>query len=223
MTPSVEHTFNDCSNLTSSNAQMSIRLFFRNLSSFFIFRLLGRISMRNFRSRLAESKTELPEKALALPNSKGDAPLVLNETRKGFSIPKALQSEFGRIFSQGRFNRGELHFVESTGTPGPLSVDQTCKTFIFKPVDPVRDCPGCIAQDPSNLPATLSLCDEKHGMEAVIVAGILGTANFVLDGHNHVFGIGDCECFHGSTMPRFFKCAINYVVEHGYFVNKEKR
>jgi hypothetical protein len=190
-----------CSNLTSSKAQISIRLFFRNLSSFFIFRLLGGISVRNFRSRLAKSKTELPEKALALPNAKGDAPLVLNETRKGFSIPKALQSELTRIFSQSRFNCDELLFGESTGTPGPLSIDQTCKTLIFKPVDPVRDCPGCIAQDLSNFPATLSLGDEKHGVESMIVAGFLGTANFVLDSHNHVFGIGDCECFHRSPMP----------------------
>jgi hypothetical protein len=190
-----------CSNLTSSKAQISIRLFFRNLSSFFIFRLLGGISVRNFRSRFAESKTELSEKALALPNAKGDTPLVLNETRKGFSIPKALQSEFARVFAQSRFNCSELLFGEATGTPGPLSIDQACKTLIFKPIDPVRNCPGCIAQYLSNLPATLSLGDEKHGVEAVIVAGFLGTANFVLDSHNHVFGIGDCECFHGSPMP----------------------
>jgi hypothetical protein len=147
----------------------------------------------------------LSEKALTLSNSKGDAPLVLNETRKGFPIPKALQSEFGRIFSQGRFNCSELLFGQSTGTPWPLSIDQACKTLIFKPVDPVRDCPGCIAQDLSNLPATLSLRDEKHGVESVIVAGFLGTANFVLDSHNHVFGIGDCECFHGATMPRLYQ------------------
>jgi hypothetical protein len=190
-----------CSNLTSSKAQISIRLFLRSLSSFFIFRLLGGISVRNFRSRFAESKTELSEKALALSNSKGDAPLFLNETRKGFSIPKALQSEFARVFSQSRFNCSELLFGEATGTPGPLSIDQACKTLIFKPIDPVRDCSGCIAQDLSNLPATLSLGHEKHGVEAVIVAGFLGTANFVLDSHNHVFGIGDCECFHGATVP----------------------
>jgi hypothetical protein len=192
-----------CSNLTSSKAQISIRLFLRNFGSFFIFRLLGGISVRNFWPRFAESKAELSEKALTLSNSKGDAPLILNETRKGFSIPKALQSEFGRIFSHGRFNRGELLFGKSAGTPGPLSIDQACNTLVFKPVDPVRNRPGCIAQDLSNLPATLSLGDEKHGVEAMIVAGFLGTANFVLDSHNHVFGIGDCECFHESTTPRF--------------------
>jgi hypothetical protein len=62
---------------------------------------------------------------------------------------------------------------------------------LLKTVHPVFHAARAIAQKAGHFGTTQTLGDQQNAVQAMVLARLIGTANLVLEGQNHFFGIGD--------------------------------
>lgn len=158
--------------------------------------------MIDFRSRLAKTKSKLPEKALALPDSQRHSPLIGDKPGQLPAIPRiTAEAEIGWFHPQSTTNLFQLLIAKSSRPARFFPIRQSGEAFLFEPVNPIRNSPGRISQEHGNLCATQPPRNQQHTVQPMVVTRLIGSANLIPQGQNDFLGFGDMDSFHsGVTM-----------------------
>lgn len=155
------------------------------------------IGFRNLWARFAQSKTQLSKESLTLASFQRHAMLSAKILRQGGAIPHLRrQANLGWRGSQGRLDFCQLTIAQPTGTSRSLSLRQARQSIGFESLNPVYDTAGRIPQQFGDFRAGHPLGHEEHSVESMVVARSIIAPDLILEGHYHVFCIGDSECFH---------------------------
>ena len=117
--------------------------------------LLSRwIGSRQYRTRFTEAEIELTEQPLALAHAQLDSIHLVDPGRKSLAIPEIhSHARVARLGPQHPIDFFHLLFVQSAGTTGPFSLNQTGQSFSIEAMNPILDRTWRIAQEASNLRA----------------------------------------------------------------------
>ena len=155
------------------------------------------VGFGNLWARFPQSKTQLPKEPLALSNLQRYAMLSTKLFGQGWSLPHLRRkADLGWRGSQGRLNFCQLTITQPTGTSRSLSLGQARQSVRFKSLNPVYDTAGRVPQQFGDFRAGYALGNEEHSVESRVVARSVVAPDLILEGHNHVFFVGDAECFH---------------------------
>ena len=159
-----------CWKCTSSLAHKSIPPLFTSARSFFICLLCFGISVRNYRTRLAQSKPELPEHALTLPHTQCDVVPLLNKCSQCLAIPQVRgQTQISRRLSNGNADLFQLVVIQPSRPSRPSSFDQTSQTSLLESVNPILYRSWRITKEPRDLRTGHTLCYKKDTVKTVVV------------------------------------------------------
>ena len=162
-----------------------------------------RISVREHRSRFPQPEAECSEEPLTLPHAQSHAPLLRNPMGQSLPVPRVRHDPVhSRGIPQNPCGGVELLAREARRPSLPGRLRQSAQSFRVETPDPVLDGPGGVSQIPRRLPRTEPLRDHQHGMQPVVVAGVLGSADLVLQNQGHHFGIFNFEGSHADTIRR---------------------
>ena len=146
--------------------------------------------MGHLRPWLTQPEAQLPKQPLALPYPQGDAPLPLEIQRQGLTVPLSRQSGGSGGLSQDAFEGFQLRRAEARGSARTGPVHQPREPSLLEASDPVLNASWGIAEQLRYLPATHALSDQQHGMEPMIIAGLLRAPDLVLQGQDGALWIG---------------------------------
>jgi len=166
--------------------------------SLFICRLQGGIGMGHLRPGLAQPEPQLAEQPLTLPDPQGDVPLPLQVLRQGLAVPLPRQAHSAGGLAQDAFEGLQLRGAEARGSARTGFVHQARKPPLLESRHPVRDGSGGITEQLGHLVSAHALGNQQHGMEPVIVAGLLVSPDLILQGQDGTLRIGDRYSFHGA-------------------------
>jgi hypothetical protein len=110
----------------------------------------------------------------------------------------ALQSELSRRQPQGGAHPFPLLIAQPPGPPRSLPFSKTCQPVGFETVNPILDRARRVPQPLRHLRAGHPLRDQQHAMQTMIVAGLLGTADLVLQSQHDIGGVGNRQSSHVS-------------------------
>jgi len=155
--------------------------------SFFVHRLKLRIGVGQLRSRLAQPEAQPPEQALALPRSDGHTDLFLKERRERLPIPEVRRQAIVRWApSQGGLDPLQLRSAQSTWAAGSLPVGKARQAVALEALHPVLHRPGRVAQKSPDVWAGQTVGNQKNAVQSVVVPGVRGAANLILEAQDHV-------------------------------------
>ena len=166
-----------------------------------------RIGAGDLGPRLAQPKTQLPEQALALAHAHRDAVLLLDPDRQRLAIPQiAAQARLPRRLAKSRVDLFQLLLIQAPRPPSPLSLAQTCQALALETVNPILHRPRRGAQQPGHLGTGHSLRHKQHTVEPVVVAGILGAPDFILQSEDDAVPLGYAQWSHAlmRTHPVYY-------------------
>lgn len=150
------------------------------------------IGLRHLRTRLAQTKTQLAKKSLALAHLQPYPQLSIEELGQTGSIPHmGCQAELFGAGPQSSLDFGHLLLIQAAGTAGTLTFGQPRQTLGFETLHPVYDRVVRIAQQLRNPGAGHALSHEQNPVEPVIIARCIVAPNLILNCHDHVFFVGD--------------------------------
>jgi len=146
--------------------------------------------MGHLRPGLAQPEPQLAKQPLTLPDPQGDVPLPLQILRQGRAVPLPGQTHGTGGLAQDAFEGLQLRGAEARGSARTGLVHQPRKSSLLEPRHPVRDGSGGIAEHLGHLVAAHALGEQQHGMEPMIVAGLFGSPDLVLQGKDGTLRIG---------------------------------
>ena len=158
-----------------------------------------RIGLSNHGPGFAASEAELPEQALALTHSQRDPKAAACKRRQRLSIPQgAGKTDLPWLLAQRRVDHARLLCRQTAWAARTFAIHQPRKSAGLEPVDPVFDCSRSISQQSRHLWALHPLGYQEYGMQPMVVARLVGPANFVLQSEHDCRSIGDGQWFHAS-------------------------
>ena len=166
-----------------------------------------RIGEGDLGPRLAKPKAQLPEQALALTHAQRDAVLLSDPDRQRFAIPQiAAQPGLPRRLAKSRADLFQLLLIQAPGPPSSLSLAQTYQALLLATANPILHRPRRVAQQPGHLGAGHSLGYQQHTVEAVVVAGILGASDLILQSEDDAVRVGYAQWSHAlrRTHPVYY-------------------
>ena len=166
-----------------------------------------RIGEGDLGPRLAQPKAQLPEQALALTHAQRDAVLLSDPDRQRFAIPQiAAQPGLPRRLAKSRADLFQLLLIQAPGPPSSLSLAQTYQALLLATANPILHRPRRVAQQPGHLGAGHSLGYQQHTVEAVVVAGILGASDLILQSEDDAVRVGYAQWSHAlrRTHPVYY-------------------
>jgi hypothetical protein len=158
-----------------------------------------RIGVGNQRAGFAQSKTSLPEQALAL----ADLEALIEPSAQGFPIlQRAGQTEVARGLVQDPVDLPELRFAQTPRASPTLARGQPRETLGFKTPHPILDAARSVTQPAPHFRTSRSLGHQEDTMETVIIARFFRTANLVLQSQNSCSGVIDLQWPHVHMTPQ---------------------
>ncbi len=162
------------------------------------------VGVGNQGTGLAQAETLLPEQSLALAHAQTDTETPCDPCPERLAIPqRAVQSAVPRRLAQRLVDFLQLRFAQTPGTAAAPALGQSAQPTGFEPLHPILDGARGVAQQAPHLRATHSLGHQQHTVQAVIVAGLLGAADFVLQPQDHGRGVGYTQGSHANITSYF--------------------
>lgn len=138
-------------------------------------------------ARLAHPEAQLTGQALALPDPQVDGEALLEESGESFAIPEAAgETHILGTLSKDRLDRLQLDLRQPTGTTGMNAFGEARQPLLIELADPILNALGRVAQEPAHLRCGHSLSHEEESVEAMVVSGLVGPADLILQGEDHV-------------------------------------
>ncbi len=161
-----------------------------------------RISLSKHGSRFTPPEAQLSEKTLALAGPKIDFKPQPNKGGQRLAVPQgSYQPNLPRCASENLVNLLKLNSVQASWPPCSFTVDQAGQTLIFKAAHPIFNGARSITQQSRNLRASHPLRYKEYCMQPMVVARLLGTADFILQPEYDGRSIGYRERFHEMMKP----------------------
>jgi hypothetical protein len=127
--------------------------------------------------------------------------LLAQMMRKQLSIPKILAvSQVSRVDAQIFLQLRPSLFIQLLRAARALLFAQTTKAAGFETMHPTLNGRGMFSEQIRHFIATLSLANQKHSMQSMIVARFIRAVNLLLEGYFHRSGVGNRERFHGRRL-----------------------
>jgi hypothetical protein len=141
------------------------------------------------------------KQALALPDPKINIVGLLEMMTEELPIPEVLIiSEFQGAATQIPANGLQLPFSQDGRPPTAGRLLQPCKTTVVEPPNPVLDGARTLVKELCHFITVQPAADEQQPMESMIVTGVLGSRDFLLDGDPHDLRIRDLQFAHGPLL-----------------------
>jgi hypothetical protein len=126
----------------------------------------------------------------------------MDELRQHLAIPEiARQAKVSRRPSQGSINLSKLTITEPPRTSRAFSLHQPCQSLFLEAAYPVGYGSWAITQQLGNMATAHPFSHQKYAMQPVVVPGLLGPTNLVLEPHNYCLCIGDYQLSHRDKIP----------------------
>jgi hypothetical protein len=152
-------------------------------SSFFKGLLPGAISFAGFAAGSLETKTELVEEPLALPDAKRYGVFLGKMVRQQQSVPQVLVvSQFSGVMTDIFAQFSHVSARQPGWASRMVLIQQTGESFRSKPLDPIFNSSRRVSIQASRIMGTGSIQDMENGMEPMKVASFRGSRYFVLNG-----------------------------------------
>jgi hypothetical protein len=172
-------------------------------------RLKHRVAVGEHRTRLSQSEPKLPEEALALAHPQIDLELAFQVGGEGLAIPEGPRESyiFGSLSYDGR-DGTHLELREAARSARALALGETRESFFLEPTNPVLNGTRGIPEHSTDVRGGHPLGHEEEPVKPVIVPGLIGPSNLVLEGEDHILGVRDGEGTHGASKGL---CIRNYL------------
>ncbi len=171
----------------SSSNHSSVLCFLSIFRSFFICLLTDRVALCNNRSGFSIAKPKLMKEPLALAYTNIYPITLLKVVAQHLSIPKVLSvAQFtwrlSQVFAKFSADFGrKLRWSAGTGR-----ILQSCKSTFIKSLNPVLHRARTMAKPFCHIITGMSLRNQQNAMQSMVVAGILGTYNFLFQCNAHI-------------------------------------
>ena len=153
-------------------------------------------------SRLAQTKSQLPEQSLALPHTQLDPVLALDPCRQRLSIPQIpAQASLARHAAQNGVDLLELLMAQPPGPPRSLALQQSGQSHLLELMDPILYRSRGVPQQFRRLRAGHALRYKQHTVEPVIIARFFRASDLILQSEHDGCGVRDAEWSHSSMRP----------------------
>jgi hypothetical protein len=83
---------------------------------------------------------------------------------------------------------------------GPLTIAQTSKAVPFETANPALNSGRVLSKEIPHLIAAQSATDQQHAVKSMVIAGLLGARNLLLNRNTHNSSIGDLKFFHRAAL-----------------------
>ena len=162
--------------------------------------LLSRwIGACDHRTRLAESKADLPEQTLALPYSEAHSVFLFDPRRECLAVPQGHpHAGVTGVTPENTTDTPALSRVEPSRPSRSIPFLQPRQPLLLKTAHPVFHCSRCVAQKMSYLRASHSLGDQQQPMQSMIISRLLGSLNLLLNSEDHIRSVDHGQWSHVS-------------------------
>ena len=127
--------------------------------------LLFRVGLSDHRPRFAHPESQLPEQSLALPYPQIDAVLPFNPTRQCLAVPQIpTKTCLTGHPTQDRVDSLDLLLIQTSRSPGPLALQQSGQTHLFKRMYLIFDGARRVPQQSPRFRARHTLRHEQHAV-----------------------------------------------------------
>ena len=135
----------------------------------------------------------------------------LNPSRQGLDIPKVdPHPRVTGLLPQYLVDFLEVLLIQPTGPPGTIAFYQPSQPLLIEMVHLIFDGPRCVTQPPRHLWTGHALCYQQDAVQAVIVAGLLGTLDILLQAQ-HGCSIGNPQWWSHDSRRAPFPPMRNYL------------
>ena len=162
------------------------------------------IAMCELGPRLPQTEAQRSEQTLALPNTKIDAKFPMQIGGQRLAVPEiGGPSRLFRWLSQNLPDDLQ-RFLSQTSRPSrATTLLKARQAGTFKISDPILQRAWGVPKHGGRLSASHALRDKQDSMQTVIVAGLIGPTDLVLQCQNHHGRINDRQWPHTNMKPRF--------------------
>jgi hypothetical protein len=160
--------------------------------------------MGNERPGLAQSKTQLAKKSLALAHSQVNPESLFDKGRQGLAIPEmSSQPKYLRRLPQCAGNRQELELIEGWWPTWAFGFCQTCEASLDKLFNPILHGSRGVTKALSHLSTRQALGHQENYVQPMIITGFMGTTNLRLETHYDRFCVRYGQRSHVQTIPKY--------------------
>ncbi len=162
------------------------------------------IAVGDLGPRLPQTEAQRLEQPLALPNTQINAKLPVQIGTQRLAVPKiGGQSRLFRRLPKYLPDDLQVLLSQASRPSRAGALLKPSQAGAFKVPNPILQSAWGVPKHCGCLPAGHALRDKQDSMKAVIVAGLIGPADLVLQCQNHHGRIGDRQWPHTNMKPRF--------------------
>ena len=160
-------------------------------------RLELRIRLRDLGPGFAQPETELTEQPLALAHFQFHAEFAPQKRGQRRTIPHLRwQTKLSRAGAQSGGDFCQVGLTQAAWPAGTLSFRQASEAVRLETLHPVYHRAWRVAEHLGYAWARHALGHEQNAVQSMVVTRRVVAANFVLQCQDHVFLIGNRQCFH---------------------------
>ena len=138
---------------------------------------------------------------MTLPHAQINVMKCFQVVGKEFPVPEALRvSKLPWTSPQCPIDGFPLGLTETSRTALPFSFMQSGKPAFFKALNPAFDRAGVLSQNTGNVITAQAVSNQEDAMQPVIIAGFLGSQDFLLHRNPHDLFIRDLQFTHGRAL-----------------------
>jgi hypothetical protein len=170
--------------------------------------LLGHgVSRCDLRPWFPTPEAKLPEQPLTLTHAQLDVVGSFQMITQKLSVPHVLPvAELPGRLAKILSDSGPRANVQGRRTARTATFLKACKPAPLKALHPILDGSSALAEQPGDLSTRKSRRDEQNSVQSVIIAGLLGTQDLLLQGYSHNLGVLDLQLSHigllsGKSLP----------------------
>lgn len=161
------------------------------------------VRLTHHRSRFAQSKTHLPEQALALAHAQFNSVVPTQVLPNELPIPHRLsEPELPRWSPKVPPKLLPLLLTDPSGSSSSFSFAQPLEPVALKAVHPPLDCATLLAEHFSHLRAGVPFAHQQQSVQPVIVARLLRSTDFLLNRYAHNVRVGNLQFLHRDIYPQ---------------------
>ncbi len=185
----------------SSKLHSSRSFLFARRRSFFKGCHQNRVRLSHLRTRLAQTKSHLPEEALTLAHSKNHVIALLKVRGQQFAIPQVTNmAEIGGAATQVALQRSPLLGIQTGRSSGAFSVAHSLQPVLLKAPDPALYGAPVFPEKISNLLTTLTTRQKQQTVQPMVIPGLVRPGDLLLNGDSHNVGICNFQLPHTDSM-----------------------
>jgi hypothetical protein len=153
--------------------------------------------MGDQRPRLSQTEPHLAKKPLTLPHTQANSMECFQVVGQQFTVPELLRvSKLSWIAPQILIHGFPLGLAETSRASFSFAFMQPSKAKVLETLHPTPNSARVLPENISNVIAIEAVSYQQHTMQPMIVAGFLGSQDFLLDRNPHDLFIGDLQFAH---------------------------